>query len=141
MTQRSFTSMLKSVEQDLDKVKTVFLNKVAEDLVRLSPVDTGTYVSNHSITKSSGSGGRKNSHGKPKDDGSAKGDALNKLQSDIASLSPTDTVCYIGNRSPYANRVEYSGWGSTPPYAVFTQTRALAPERLREAVQEVRSQQ
>jgi len=141
MVQRSFTALLKKVEQDLDAVRDEFLRNVAEDLVNSSPVDTGTYVRNHSITVSSGSGGRQNSQGKPPDNGTARSDALDKLNGQIAGLPQDTTTVYIANRSPYANKVEYSGWGKTGPYAVYTSVRNRAGLHLADAVNKVKARQ
>jgi hypothetical protein len=142
MVQRSFTSLLKKVETDLDLIRTEFLKSVAEDLVNISPVDTGNYVSNHSITTSTGSGGKTNSHGKPKDDGTAKEKALTKLNEQIDSLPPDATKVFIANRSPYANKVEYLGWQgktrSTSAYYVFTSVRNRASVHLQDAINKVR---
>lgn len=142
MVQRSLLSLVKKIEQDLDQVRDEFLRAVAEDLVASSPVLTGTYVSNHSITTSSGSGGRKNSHGKGPDSGTARAEALDKLSGQISSLPKDATTVYIANRSPYANRIEYSGWGgSTGPYQVFTGVRNRAGLHLQKAIDKVRGSQ
>jgi len=145
MVQRSFTSMLKKLEEDMNEVKHEFLRNVAVDLVNSSPVDTGTYVRNHSITVSSGSGGRQNSHGKPPDAGTAKGDALDKLFTQIDSLPEDTALAYIANRSPYANKVEYLGWvgesSQTSPYFVFTAVKNRAKIHLQDAINTVRARQ
>lgn len=141
MVQRSFASLLKNVEQRLEDVRDEFLRNVAEDLVNSSPVDTGTYVKNHSITTSSGSGGSRSSHGREKDDGTARSVALDKLEGQIANLPPDATTIYIANRSPHANQVEYGGWARTPPYAVYTGVRARADIHLQKAVNTVKARQ
>ena len=138
MVQRSLSSLIKKIEQDLDQVRDEFLRNVAEDLVASSPVDTGTYVSNHSITTSSGAGGTKNSHGKGPDTGVAREEALKKLNDQISKLPPDAATVYIANRSPYANKVEYSGWGRTGPYQVFTSVRNRAGIHLQSAINKVR---
>ena len=141
MVQRSFASIIKKIEQDLDQVRDEFLRNVAQDLVASSPVDTGTYVSNHSITTSSGSGGTKNSHGKAPDTGTARSEALSKLNAQISALPPEATTVYIANRSPYADRVEYSGWRSTSAYQVFTSVRNRAGIHLQDAINTVKARQ
>lgn len=145
MVQRSLSSLIKKIEQDLDQVRDEFLRIVAEDLVASSPVDTGTYVSNHSITTSSGAGGTKNSHGKGPDTGVAREEALKKLNDQISKLPPDAATVYIANRSPYANKVEYSGWegknSSTAPYQVFTSVRNRAGIHLQSAINKVRGTQ
>lgn len=142
MVQRSLTALINKVEQELDAVRDEFLRNVAEDLVNSSPVDTGTYVRNHSITTSSGSGGRQNSHGKPPDNGTARADALDKLNGQIAGLPKDTTTVYIANRSPYANKVEYSGWmgkeKKTEPYFVYTSVRNRAGIHLQNAINTVK---
>ena len=141
MVQRSLTAIIKKIEQDLDQVRDEFLRNVAEDLVASSPVDTGTYVRNHSITVSSGSGGGQSSHGKPRDNGTARGDALAKLNGQISGLPEGATQVHIANRSPHANKVEYSGWGSKSPYAVFTTVRNRAGIHLQDAINKVKGGQ
>jgi hypothetical protein len=141
MVQRNLSSVIKKIETELDTVRDEFLRNIAEDLVNSSPVDTGTYVKNHSITTSSGSGGRQSSHGKPSDDGSARGAALDKLEGQIAGLPKDATTVYIANRSPHANRVEYGGWARTGPYAVYTGVRSRASAHLQDAINRVRGTQ
>lgn len=141
MVQRSFKSMLKKVEGDLDLIRDEFLLNIAEDLVQSSPVDTGTYVKNHSITTSSGSGGRQSSHGKDPDDGSARDVALDKLNGQIAALPADTTTVYIANRSPHAAKVEYGGWARTGPYAVYTGVRTRARDHLQRAINTVKARQ
>jgi hypothetical protein len=141
MVQRSLTSLIKSVQEDLDAVRDEFLKNIAQDLVTSSPIDTGNYVSNHSITTSAGAGGRKNSHGRPKDNGSAATESLSKLEGQIANLPADATTVYISNRTPYANQVEYLGWpnSSKGPYFVFEGVRSRAKVHLQDAVQTVKA--
>lgn len=141
MVQRSFASLLKKVEDDLDAVRDEFLRRVAEDLVNSSPVLTGTYVRNHRITTTTGSGGTSSSHGKPKDDGSARTDSLAQLNNQIEALPNDTTTVYIANRSPHANRVEYGGWSGRGPYAVFSGVRDRAKYHLQQAVSIVKGRQ
>lgn len=141
MVQRSLQAVLKQVEQDLDAVRDEFLKNVAEDLVASSPVDTGNYVSNHSITTSSGSGGRTNSQGRPKDNGSARGEALEKLYGQVAAIPSGAIQVYIANRTPYANKVEYLGWPNSTkgPYFVYEGVRNRAGIHLQTAIQTVKA--
>jgi hypothetical protein len=133
--------MLKKVEGDLDLIRDEFLFNIAEDLVQSSPVDTGTYVKNHSITTSSGSGGTSSSHGKPKDNGSARDLALDKLEGQILALPADATTVYIANRSPHAAKVEYGGWARTGPYAVYTGVKSRAKVHLQNAINTVKARQ
>lgn len=141
MVQRSLTSIIKKIEGQLDDVKTIFLQKVATTLVSYSPVDTGAYITSHSITNRSGNGRSRTSHGKAKgQDRTTKGaESLEQLMSDIGALSKDSTKTYIANRSPHNNLVENGGpnWRSTG-YQVFSRTAMVAPILLQEAIQEAR---
>ena len=141
MVQRSMAALLKKVEGDLDKVRDEFLYNVAEDLVMSSPILTGTYVRNHSITNTTGSGGKQNSHGKPLDNGTAVSDAIDKLDGQIKGLPEGTTQVYIANRSPYANKVEWGGWGTKSPYQVYTGVRSRAMTHLEDAINKVKGSQ
>lgn len=144
MVQRSFLSDLNRVENNLEEVRKVFLQKLADQVVYSSPtdggspVDTGAYVRSHSIGTSTGLGGKQSSHGKPKDNGTAREEAHSKLYSQIDSL-PADAVhVYMGNRSPHASVVEHGGpnW-KRPGYYVYTTLRGKAKVFIQEAKNEV----
>ena len=138
---RSLTAIVKKIEDQLDSTRSGFLEKIAETLVSLSPVDTGAYVESHSINTSSGSGRSRTSHGrlKTQDASSRKGDALSQLLSDISSISPDTTKVYMNNRSPHNKEVEFGGYNwSRDGYYVYTRTRAMAGQLLEEAIQEAR---
>lgn len=139
MVQRSLTSIVKRIEGQLDNVKTIFLQKIATTLVSFSPVDTGAYVTSHSITDRSGNGRSRTSHGKSKrQDKTAKGvEALTQLMGDIAALSKNETKTYIANRSPHSKYVE-NGSPTIDARLVYTQTRLMAPTLLAAAIQEAK---
>lgn len=139
MVQRSLTAIVKKIEGQLDDVKTLFLQKIAQTLISHSPVDTGAYITSHSITGRSGNGRSRTSHGKPRrQDRSAKGaEALDQLMGDIAGLSKDETKTFIANRSPHAKYVE-SGTATIEPRLVYTITKTLAPSLLADAIQEAR---
>lgn len=134
MVQRSLASLLKKVEEDLDAVRTEFLRNVAYDLIISSPVDTGTYVKNHSITTSSGSGGTTSSHGKSKDDGTARVVALENLNAQILGLPKDASKVYIANRSPHAAIVEYKHG-----YNVYGSVKNRSQNHLQDAVNKVKA--
>ena len=144
MVQRSFLSDLKKVEDNLVEVRKVFLEKLANQVVYASPnptdggspVDTGAYVRSHSIGTSTGLGGKQSSEGKPKDYGTARTDAIDKLLSQIASIPDGATQVFMGNRSPHASAVE-NGWPKRDGYHVYTILRAKAPEFIQEAKNQV----
>lgn len=148
MVQRSFLSDLNRVENNLEDVRKVFLQKLADQVVYASPnptdggspVDTGAYVRSHSIGTSTGLGGKQSSHGKPKDNGSAREEAHTKLYSQIEALPEGSTKVYMGNRSPHASAVE-TGWptknGFREGYHVYATLRGRAKVFIQEAKNEV----
>ena len=110
MVQRSLTTLLSKIEQDLDRVRTEFLIDIAGDLVESSKgfVDTGAYITSHSITTTRGQGRGRTSHGKPTADPNAKADeSIAQLLGDIAAIPKGQTQIYLTNNAPHANIVEY----------------------------------
>lgn len=141
---RSLNAILKQIENDLDQVRDVFLTRMAEDLVSFSPVDTGAYVTSHSITTATNLGRSRTSENKPTGMAEApmKAQALDQLLSDIANLPKDTTKVYMNNRSPHNNHVEYGGWGwKRGGYEVYKKTRARAGQHLSDAVNEVKTRQ
>ena len=139
--QRSVTAILKSIEEDLEQVRTEFLKNMAEELVSRSPVDTGAYVTSHSIRTTSGAGRMRTSEGKPTQQSAPakREEALGQLLGDIASLPPDATKVYINNKSPHNKFVEFGGFNwKTTPYLVYTHTFQNAGSHLSAAVAKVK---
>jgi hypothetical protein len=140
MVQRSLTADLKKLDQDLDKIRDVFLQNIAEDLVRSSVpfVDTGAYITSHSITTTRGAGRSRTSHNKPrKQEPSAKAaEALAQLGDDIAAIPKDQTVVYMTNNAPHANVVEYKHG-----YHVYGSVRNRSKLHLQAAINQVRGSQ
>ena len=138
MVQRSLTSVIRQIETDLQDVRDVFLTNMAEDLVNTSKpfVDTGAYITSHSITTTRGAGRSRTSNNKPTgQDPNVKGEeALSQLLGDIAALSPDQTTVYIANNSPHASIVEYKHG-----YNVYESVRNRAGLHLQDAVNEVKA--
>ena len=132
--------LIRTIEQSLDDVRTEFLKNVAEDLVARSPVDTGAYITSHSITTSSGTGRSRDSHNKPQ--GQPKevkqAEALGQLYDDIAAIPAGQELVYIANRSPDANAIE-NGWSSKEGYFVYKAVRSRAGAHLTNAIGKVRN--
>lgn len=141
MTQISLSKWMKKVEAQVDAVRDEFLRNVADSIVNLSPVKTGAYVSSHSITTSSGAGGRQASKGKPKlaNGQAAKEEARGKLYGQISALPEGSTTVFVANRSPHASVVEYGGYNKVPPHLVYSTTRDKANELLSAAIAKVRT--
>lgn len=138
----SFKAQLKRVQEQLDQILPVFMRKMAEEVVTSSPVLSGNYVKAHEIgTNERSFGGRFGSRftkGSPSSNPSAdKEAALASLMAQIASM-PLDTPSVtLKNSVAHAYKVEYAGWGSTPPYMVYQRARAKSQQFLEEAKAEV----
>lgn len=134
--QIGISQLVKRVETQLNEVRDVFLEKVAEKAIMASPVDTGAYVESFTVTTISGGGRSRSSHNKPSivgDDAkrTKKDQVFAELLGDIAVLPPDTTKVYLTNRAPHAPYVEGN-------YGVFAVVRNVASNLLDEAVSEVR---
>jgi hypothetical protein len=140
MVQRSLTTVIKKIEDDLDKVRTEFLINVAEDLVNTSKpfVDTGAYITSHSITTTRGAGRGRTSHGKPtgQDPNAKATEALSQLMGDISAIPKDQTQVFMTNNAPHANIVEYKHG-----YNVYSSVRNRAGLHLADAVNKVKGSQ
>jgi hypothetical protein len=77
-----FKNLRKELEQHKEESITNVVLNIAETLVKLSPVDTGAYVTSHSVKSNTSSRGRsKTSHGKPRGQ-----NTLNKQQEGLDNL-------------------------------------------------------
>jgi len=141
--QRSVTQILRSVEEKLDEVRSEFLGNMARDLVSRSPVDTGAYVTSHSITTTSGAGRSRTSENKPRgqDTGAKQVEALEQLYSDIAAIPDGATKVYINNRSPHNKAVEFGDPWIRDGYYVYQTVQGRAGEHLASAIAKVRSRE
>lgn len=130
---QTLLSVLRTVERRAEAVVPIFLEKIASTAVSRSPVDTGAYVTSHTITTSTGAGRSRTSHNKPRnqDVQQKKDEAFNQLMGDIASIPPTMPNIYFTNRSPHARYVEGL-------YGVFDVVKSTANTHLEDAVEEAR---
>lgn len=107
----------------------LFLQKMSEQIVLNSPVDTGAYMDSHNINGGPGY----SSKGRPR--GQAFGqygqEAVNRLYGQIASL-PEGSDAYMVNNAPHASAVEYQH-GYAPYTTARLMAQALAAEAEREA--------
>lgn len=137
MAQIKLTSLIQRIEQDLQKVREEFLLNMAEDVVSSSKatVDTGAYITSHSIRTTRGAGRSRTSHGKPtgQDPEAKASEAIGQLIDDIASLPDDQTQVFLTNNAPHANIVEYSHG-----YAVYEGVRNRAKYHLEKAINEVK---
>ena len=106
------------------------LQSIARTAVKLSPVDTGAYVTSFSYTVGAGRPRGKSSDNKPKGQNpeAKRQEGLNNLNSDIAKITDFDTKSTIvfTNGSPHARDVENGGpkWRKAG-YKVFAQIRNI----------------
>jgi hypothetical protein len=132
--------VIKKIEDDLDRVRTEFLTNMAEDLVNTSKpfVDTGAYITSHSITTTRGAGRGRTSANKPQgQDPNAKAtEALSQLMGDIAAIPKDQTQVFMTNNAPHANIVEYKHG-----YNVYSSVRNRAGLHLADAVNKVKGSQ
>lgn len=109
-----------------DRVESVLRSKllaIAETAVGFSPVDTGAYVTSHSIKPSGSSYGRGVSSRRkpPRQEAEAKAESMDNLRGDISAMDVNDMKkVTLRNDSPHAQAVEYKHG-----YAVFAKVRNI----------------
>jgi hypothetical protein len=119
----SISKKIKQLQDELVDYRTFFLQGMATEVIFASPVDTGTYITNHTISNNT-PGGSASSVGKPKgqDYGTYAQIGLDKLFSDIDALGDNNlTSVRLTNISEHAGYVEYE-----LGYAPYTTTRNKA---------------
>jgi hypothetical protein len=146
MAQIKLTALIQKIEQNLQDVRTEFLTNMAEDIVSSSKptVDTGAYITSHSIRTTRGGGRSRSSHNKPKGQSPEvkAAEALDQLMGDIAALPADQQQVFLSNNAPHANLVEYGGanWVERPNgYAVYESVRNRAGLHLQKAVNTVKA--
>lgn len=108
------------------------LEDLADYATRISPVDTGAYVTSFSIKRAGAGGGRsRSSENKPRNQNpeTKRAEAYGQLLTDIEALNISDMIengnvrITLRNRSPHARDVEDgSNWRSSG-YHVFSRIR------------------
>lgn len=108
------------------------LEDLADYATRISPVDTGAYVTSFSIKRGGQGGGRsRSSENKPRNQNpeTKRAEAYGQLVTDIQALNISDMIengnvrITLRNRSPHARDVEDgSNWRSSG-YHVFSRIR------------------
>lgn len=108
------------------------LEDLSDYATRISPVDTGAYVTSFSIKRAGQGGGRsRSSEGKPQNQNpeAKRAEAYGQLVQDIQALNISDMIengnvrITLSNRSPHARNVEDgTNWRSSG-YHVFTRIR------------------
>lgn len=123
-----------ALTKKMDRVKKIYHDKIkdqlqdmAEFIVARSPVDTGAYVTSHSLKTNRSRGRSKTSRNKPKapNPQAKREEGLQNLLEDINKVDLMNTTKIIfRNDSPHAQAVENGGPGwKTPGYKVYSQLR------------------
>jgi hypothetical protein len=108
------------------------LEDLADYATRISPVDTGAYVTSFSIKRGGASGGRsRSSENKPRNQNPEvkKQEAYGQLLTDIQALNISDMIengnvrITLRNRSPHARDVEDGANWRSSGYHVFARIR------------------
>ena len=107
---QSLQGKLDSLEKKAEEIVRDKLERIASDVVKLSPVDTGAYITSHSFKTNSSSGGRsRTSNNKPRGQNPStfRQIAYAQLMSDIAEIDfKTLQKITLRNDSPHARIVE-----------------------------------
>lgn len=127
---------LRDVGPAIDRMKTLLLEDMAQQIAETSPVDSGEYVKNHQVRLRSGSF-RPNkprsdklpriSKGDPVNAQAARAEGLQNMLSDIASINIKSENFVFRNPMLYSRIVEGNR-------AVYAQARASAAAMIREVV-------
>ena len=108
------------------------LEDLADYATRISPVDTGAYVTSFSIKRAGQGGGRsRSSENKPRNQNpeAKRAEAYGQLITDIQALNISDMLeqgnvrITLRNRSPHARDVEDGANWRSSGYHVFTRVR------------------
>lgn len=130
-----------SIDRKIEEAEEILKEKLrrsiedkAEHIIAWSPVDTGAYVTSHSVkaNNTSSRGRSKSSRGKPRNQSHEvkKQEGLSNLLGDIQSIfsAPISNLKKITfrNDSPHSQVVEHGGpnWNK-PGYKVYTKLRNL----------------
>jgi hypothetical protein len=116
---------------------------IAEDIVKASPVDTGTYIMSHiATTGEAPSGAATTSRNKirGRDATQFQNLALGNLKRSVSkdAILNSATIDFF-NRAEHAAQVEDGGWPEfgKPPHRVYAQAKAMAPQRILDAAKEL----
>jgi len=107
---RKTESVISGAFQLVDGFFEEFMTGMADEIVKLSPVDTGTYVTSHTVSNRdrASEAPTESSHGKPREQSATakKSEAASRLSAEIQALDK-DKPVYFSNESVHAKFVEY----------------------------------
>jgi len=125
---RDSTGRFTKIPERLDEFGQVYGQKMAEQLVLGSPVDTGAYMDGF---YAGSSGGSTSSHGRPRNQPwqPYAQNAIGRMVNGIATLYGSTSMTF-GNTAEHAQFVEYK-------YGPFTRARSMHSALLQQAWNEV----
>jgi hypothetical protein len=152
ISQRDSTDIAERFRQRAAEVRSRAAEKIAEDIVNASPVDTGTYIMAHSAQTNDAGGSARTSKGKTRgqDPQQFKNLALGNLKRSVSKDAILNSSeIFFRNLAKHAPRVENGGWTRplfgnpnsplvpVPAYYVYSQARNRAPQHIRDAAREL----
>lgn len=122
---------IEALKEQLEELPKEFMRQTVDEIIRNSPVDTGTYMDAHNIGATKGI---TTSHGKPHNQPFSQHSepAKERLYSQIEALGPEVTKHFISNNAAHAWKVEYE-----LEYAPYTTARGRAQTLLDQAIAKV----
>jgi hypothetical protein len=141
ISKRDSTDIAERFRQRAAEVRSRAAERIAEDIVAASPVDTGTYVMAHSAQTSDAGGDVRTSDNKTRgrDEQQFKNLALGNLKRSVSKDAILNSPeIFFRNLAEHANHVEYVGWPQhgKPAYYVYIQARNRASQHIRDAARE-----
>ena len=140
-TSAEIIAQFQSLDEDIQKgVLTEMANSIAEKSRETE--DTGTYAESHEIAIRSGSFQPfLSSRGKPRGgtggQSSAKG--LKSMLGDINRLKSGSHNIVFRNMAVHASAVERKGWGTKPPYRIYSRVQREGSDIIKRVVQQFTS--
>lgn len=115
------SNKFKKARVKIEGIRDNFLTNMAQYIISVSPVDTGTYITSHEIISGVEGSFTDSSRGKPRNQprGPFSQEGLNRLINDISGLSPDASTISIVNNSEHGQKVEFD-------YGVYAKARAEA---------------
>lgn len=131
---RSINDWIDGVTEGVENIVALTVTKAADDVVKLSPVDTGRFKGNWQATGNSPAAQSLNNYDQ------SGGETRNSLRRQIYALSrdKSTKVIYLSNRLDYAQGLEF-GSSNQAPNGVLGVVQARLGRYFAEAVQEARS--
>lgn len=142
ISQRTTQNMEHIFRERAAALKRLAGEKIADNIVDNSPVDTGTYIMAHAAgtgampeIASRSSDGKARGQNEQQYKNLARG---NLKRSVSAAAVQAGAEIWFRNRALHAPEVEYIGWKSQDAYHVYAKARAYGPTAIREAARELR---